>query len=70
MKILQNNSKTHIDTFMETLINSVSYGRKVFIDISSWERLDETSLPEGKGFCNNLNMKDITDANFKHVKKV
>lgn len=55
---------------METLINSVSYGRKVFIDISSWERLDETSLPEGKGFCNNLNMKDITDANFKHVKKV
>ena len=36
--------------------------------MDSWERFDETSLPEKEDFYSNLNMKDIADADCKHAK--
>ena len=36
----------------------------------SWKRFDETLLPKKEDFYSNLNMEDITDADYKHAKKV
>ena len=38
--------------------------------MNSWKRLDETSLPKEEDFYSNLNMENITDADYKHAKKV
>ena len=34
-----------------------------------WEKLNEISLPEKEDFYSHLNMEDITDADYKHIKK-
>ena len=31
--------------------------------MDSWERFDETSLPDKKAFYSSLNMENITDSN-------
>ena len=36
----------------------------------SWQRFDETSLPDKKAFYSNLNMEDITDVDYRHRKTV
>ena len=38
--------------------------------VDSWQRFDETSLPDKEAFYSNLNMEDITDVDYMHVKKV
>ena len=38
--------------------------------MDSWERLNETSLPDKEAFYSNLNMEDITDVDYKHAKIV
>ena len=38
--------------------------------MDNWERFDETSLPDKEDFYSDLYMEDITDADYKHVKKV
>ena len=38
--------------------------------MDSWERFDETSLPDKKAFYSNLNMEDITDVDHRHAKRV
>ena len=38
--------------------------------MDNWEKFNETSLPETEGFFNQLNMKDITDANYSHTKRI
>ena len=38
--------------------------------MDEWEKFNETSLPEKKEFYNNLNMKDITDADYMHARRV
>ena len=38
--------------------------------MDSWKRFDETLLLEKEDFYSNLNMKKITDADYKHAKKV
>ena len=35
-----------------------------------WERFNETSLPDKEAFYSNLNMEDITDIDYRHVKRV
>ena len=35
--------------------------------MDNWERFDETTLPDKKAFYSNLNMEDITDADYRHV---
>ena len=37
--------------------------------MDSWERFDETSLPDKEAFHSNLNMEDITDVDYRHAKK-
>ena len=38
--------------------------------MDSWERFNETSLPDKEAFYANLNMEDITDVNYMHAKIV
>ena len=35
-----------------------------------WEKFNETSLPQKEEFRSNLNMKDTTDADYMHAKRV
>ena len=35
--------------------------------MDSWERFDETSLPNKKAFYSSLNMEDITDVDYRHA---
>ena len=38
--------------------------------MDSWERFDETSLPDKEAFYSSLNMEDITDVDYTHAKRV
>ena len=38
--------------------------------MDDWEKFNETTLPEKDKFYSNLNMEDITDANYIHPKRV
>ena len=38
--------------------------------MDSWERFDETSLPDKEAFYSSLNMEDITDVDSRHAKRV
>ena len=35
-----------------------------------WEKFNETALPEKEEFYSNLNMEEITDADYMHAKRV
>ena len=36
----------------------------------SWQKFNETPMPDKKGFYSNLTMEDITDADYKHTERV
>ena len=38
--------------------------------MNDWEKFNEISLPEYGDFYSNLNMKDITEADYAHAKNV
>ena len=38
--------------------------------IDSWEKINETSIPHKEAFYSKLNLEDITDEDYGHVKKV
>ena len=38
--------------------------------MDSWQRFDETSLPDKEAFYSNINMEDITDVDYRHGKTV
>ena len=38
--------------------------------MDDWEKFNELSLPEKEGFYSHLNIKDITDADYVHAKRV
>ena len=38
--------------------------------MDSWERFNETSLPDKKAFYSKLNSEDITDKDYAHAQKV
>ena len=38
--------------------------------MNSWEKFNETSLPDKEAFYSNLNMEDITNVDHRHTKKV
>ena len=38
--------------------------------MDSWERFDETSLPDKEAFYSSLNMEDITDIDCRYAKRV
>ena len=55
---------------MKTFILLLRKGVYPYEYMDSWERFDETSLPEKEAFCSILNMEDITDVNYRHAKRV
>ena len=57
MKNLKNDSRAHLDFLAMMLINFN-------------EKFDETTLPEKHNFCSNLSMKDITNLDLNHDKRV
>ena len=38
--------------------------------MDAWEKISETLLPEKEDLCSHVNMEDITDADYTHVKRV
>ena len=38
--------------------------------MDEWEKFNKTSLPEKEEFYSNLNMEDITDADYMHAERV
>ena len=38
--------------------------------MDDWEKFDETTLPEKENFYGNLNMEDLTDADYMDTKRV
>ena len=38
--------------------------------MDEWETFSETSLPEKEEFYSNLNIEDITDADYMHARRV
>ena len=38
--------------------------------IDTWERFDEKTIPPKEAFCSELNLENITDKDYEHVKKV
>ena len=38
--------------------------------MDDWEKFNERTLPEKEEFYRNLNMEDITDADYMHAKSV
>ena len=38
--------------------------------MDSWERFDETLLPDKEAFYSNLNMEDTTDVDYRHARRV
>ena len=38
--------------------------------MDDWEKFNETSLQEHEEFYSNLNMEDITDLDYNHVKRI
>ena len=38
--------------------------------MDSWERFEETSLPDKKAFYRELNLENITDKDYNHAQKV
>ena len=39
-------------------------------NLDSWERFDETSLPDEKAFYSELNLEGIADKDYAHAQKV
>ena len=39
-------------------------------DMDSWEKFDETALPDKKAFYSKLNLEDISDEDYVHTQKV
>ena len=35
--------------------------------MGSWKKLDETLVPDKEDFYSNMNMEDITNADYKHA---
>ena len=38
--------------------------------MNDWEKINEKSLPHKEDFCIDLNMEDITDADYTHTEIV
>ena len=51
---------------METLIKGVY----PYEYMDSWEKFDETSLPDKEAFYSSLNIEDITNVDYRHANKV
>ena len=39
-------------------------------DMDNWRKIDETTLPPKEAFYSNLNLENISDKDYMHIKKV
>ena len=60
-------SNGDINKFINLLLRKGIYTYEYMDD---WESSNETKLPEKEEFHSNLNLEDITDADYMHVKRV
>ena len=62
----------YINFVMETLINLFRCYKGVYPCqyMDSWERFNETPLPDKKAFYSELYLEDITDKDYTHAQKV
>ena len=68
-------NKTYQKKFDEDLLKrfkniSKLLSKGLYEYMDGWESFSEISLPQKKEFYRNLTMKNITDAGYKHVKKI
>ena len=56
---------------MNTLTNFFFIKKGVFLYeyINSWERFNETALPNKKAFYSKLHLKDVTDKDYIYAQK-
>ena len=38
--------------------------------MDEWEKFNEATLPGKEELCSNLNIEDITDADYRHAKRI
>ena len=55
---------------MITIILLLQKGVYLYEYMDVWEKFNKTSLPEKEDFYSHLNMEDITDVDYAHVKRV
>ena len=55
---------------MITIILLLRKGVYLYEYMDVWEKFNKTSLPEKEDFYSHLNMEDITDVDYAHVKRV
>ena len=48
----------------------LKYGVYPYEYMDSWEKFDETSLPDKTAFYSELDLKDITDKDYDHAQKL
>ena len=72
MKIYPRDLKTYISFVIEILTNSLMLQKAIYLNefTDGWERFNETSLTKNKEFYSKVSMESITDADYKHVKRV
>ena len=72
MKNLKSNLRTHL-SFLITINKFILLLRKgVYPDeyMNDWGKFNEATLPEKEKFYSNLNIEDITDADYMNAKRV
>ena len=70
--LIQRFANTYVfcDGDLSKFISLLRKGVYPYECMDSWQRFDETSLPDKEAFYSNLNMEDITDVDYRHGKTV
>ena len=72
-KIQPNDLKAHTDSVTKSLTNFIGCYRKGVYPygyMDSWQRFNKTLFPDKRELYSNLTMEDMTDAGYKHSKRV
>ena len=71
MKNLKNDSITHLSFLAMMSINLFCIKKWYPYEyMDEWEKFNEKALPGKEEFYSDINMEDITDADYIHVKRV
>ena len=73
MKNSKVDSRTHVYFLTNDINKFILLLRKGIFSLWVHEwlgKVNEASLPENKGFYNNLNLEDITDVDYMHAKRI
>ena len=59
-----------LSNYISKIISLLSKGIYFYEYMDDWEKFNETWLDEKEDFYYHLNMEDITDADYMHMKRV